>query len=68
MIIGSVVGVEEVGKLDTGDIDSVVQHALDEISTNPIIDAQIRKDPIIMRELQGVVTRSLKQKGSAKAS
>ena len=66
MIIGSVMGPEEVGRLEAGRIDEVTQVVLDEITSNPIIDEQIRKDPIIMRELRGAAERAIsgeQQKG-----
>lgn len=59
MILGSVMGIEGVSKLDTGRMDEVLQIALDEITSNPIIDEQLRNNPVIMKELTAVVTRSL---------
>lgn len=62
MIIGSLVGIEEVSKLSTETIDESLQIALDEIRTNPIIDQHIRKDRVIMRELTAAVKHALKSK------
>ncbi|MEX5711748.1 hypothetical protein AB1484_26500 [Parafrankia sp. FMc6] len=55
MIIGSLVGRENLGDLETSQLDEILQVALDEIASNPIIDEQIRKNPVIMRELAAVV-------------
>jgi len=60
MIVGSIIGLEEVGKLDTNRLDEVTQAVLDEIRTNPIIDEQIRQNPVIMRELNTTVTQVLR--------
>jgi len=60
VIVGSILDIEEVGRLDTGRLDEVTQAVLDEFRTNPVIDEQIRQNSVIMRELKTAVNQTLK--------
>jgi len=62
MIIGSLVGPEQVSRFETADLDDILQVALDELRQNPIIDEQIRQNPVIMRELTQAVNGAVQSK------
>lgn len=51
MLIGSLSDVDSFNKLDQASRDAALQAALDAFRTNPVIDQEIQKNPVIMREL-----------------
>lgn len=60
MLIGHLVPLEAFTQLDTNRLDELTKIAFNELAENPIIDEQIRQNPVIMRELSAAITRSLR--------
>jgi hypothetical protein len=59
MLIGHLLPLEMISRLDTKRIDELTEIALNEFVENPTIDEQIRQNPVIMKELGAVISRSL---------
>ena len=60
MILGHLLPLETISRLDTNRVDELTKIAMNELNENPIIDEQIRQNPVIMKELASIVSRSLK--------
>jgi pyruvate formate-lyase activating enzyme-like uncharacterized protein len=60
MILGSILELEGITKMDTKRLDSIQEVALDEIRTNPVIDEQLRTNQVVVRELRAAVSSALK--------
>lgn len=59
MLIGTMSDVEEFGKLENDMRSNSLEAMLDEFRVNPVIDEQIRKNKVIMRELEKAVHRTM---------
>ena len=59
MILGSILEVEGITKMQTKRLDEMLDVALDEFRTNPVIDEQIRTNPVIVKELRAAVGSAL---------
>lgn len=65
MIVGSVVKPEKAKKLDDRRLSSITEVALEAITTNPVIDHEIRKNLVIMKELKSAVVAALRRSSLA---
>ena len=60
MLIGHLISPEAISQLDPKRLDELTEVAMKAFVENTIIDEEIRKNPVIMKELSAVVARSLK--------
>lgn len=58
MLIGSLKDVEEFSAMDEDRRDRALTAVLDEFRVNPVIDKEIKKNKVIMRELATAVNAS----------
>lgn len=67
MILGSIAGLPEVSNLEPTRLELVSEAAIDEFRTNPVIDEEVRKNRVIMRELRNAVAKHLPAAARARA-
>jgi len=66
MILGSLLPHEKFTRLSTEHVDELTKIAMDAMTENPVIDEQIRQNPVIMKELSEVVARALNKDDKGK--
>ena len=59
MIIGGLTDIEEFAKVDEPTRNAALDAALDQFRVNPVIDKEVRSNPVIMRELAKTVSYAI---------